>query len=170
MSFLRLSSNRKVMELHSPVSVSAGAVDANKAPVLEVGGVFHPSFFSTDPDEHSELPTSVNGLESGVTFVVGDMVCLKTNKVNLAAKAGTSDEAFCIGVLTYVSGADYRLQAYGKAVVKQSFTAGLKVYIDSAGGLTTTVPSASGEWLSCVGFTLGGNDILLNLEEPISIV
>jgi hypothetical protein len=164
--FLRLLSG-VISELEALVS-SAGAGDAGKIPALDATGKLDNSFMPVGIGADSKiLPASENLAAGDLVNVWNDSGTAKARKAD-ATTAGKEANGFVLSAVTlgnnatvYFDGTDTQLS---------SLTPGAAYYLaTTAGGVTDTPPSGSGNVLQRVGRALSATELTFEPGEPITL-
>ena len=164
--FLRLLSG-VISELEALVT-SAGAGDAGKIPALDATGKLDNSFMPVGIGADSKiLPASENLAAGDLVNVWNDSGTAKARKAD-ATTAGKEANGFVLSAVTlgnnatvYFDGTDTQLS---------SLTPGAAYYLAAtAGGVTDTPPSGSGNVLQRVGRALSATELTFEPGEPITL-
>ena len=164
--FLRLLSG-VISELEALVT-SAGAGDAGKIPALDATGKLDNSFMPVGIGADSKiLPASENLAAGDLVNVWNDSGTAKARKAD-ATTAGKEANGFVLSAVTlgnnatvYFDGTDTQLS---------SLTPGVVYYLaTTAGGVTDTPPSGSGNVLQRVGRALSATELTFEPGEPITL-
>jgi hypothetical protein len=164
--FLRLLSG-VISELEALVT-SAGAGDAGKIPALDATGKLDNSFMPVGIGADSKiLPASENLAAGDLVNVWNDSGTAKARKAD-ATTAGKEANGFVLSAVTlgnnatvYFDGTDTQLS---------SLTPGGVYYLaTTAGGVTDTPPSGSGNVLQRVGRALSATELTFEPGEPITL-
>lgn len=99
-------------------------------------------------------------------IVVGDVLTIKDN--GTIAKATTEDDNV-FGIATKVEDSTVTVTVMGKVKVSQSLTAGKVYFLNDENGISETCPTEQGKYIIKVGRALSANELLINIEEAISI-
>ena len=164
--FLRLLSG-VISELEGLVT-SAGAGDAGKIPALDATGKLDNSLMPVGIGADSKiLPASENLAAGDLVNVWNDSGTAKARKAD-ATTAGKEANGFVLSAVTlgnnatvYFDGTDTQLS---------SLTPGAVYYLaTTAGGVTDTPPSGSGNVLQRVGRALSATELTFEPGEPITL-
>jgi hypothetical protein len=164
--FLRLLSG-VISELEALIT-SAGAGDAGKIPALDATGKLDNSFMPVGIGADSKiLPASENLAAGDLVNVWNDSGTAKARKAD-ATTAGKEANGFVLSAVTlgnnatvYFDGTDTQLS---------SLTPGVVYYLaTTAGGVTDTPPSGSGNVLQRVGRALSATELTFEPGEPITL-
>jgi len=164
--FLRLLSG-VISELEALVT-SAGAGDAGKIPALDATGKLDNSLMPVGIGADSKiLPASENLAAGDLVNVWNDSGTAKARKAD-ATTAGKEANGFVLSAVTlgnnatvYFDGTDTQLS---------SLTPGVVYYLaTTAGGVTDTPPSGSGNVLQRVGRALSATELTFEPGEPITL-
>ena len=164
--FLRLLSG-VISELEALVT-SAGAGDAGKIPALDATGKLDNSLMPVGIGADSKiLPASENLAAGDLVNVWNDSGTAKARKAD-ATTAGKEANGFVLSAVTlgnnatvYFDGTDTQLS---------SLTPGAAYYLAAtAGGVTDTPPSGSGNVLQRVGRALSATELTFEPGEPITL-
>ena len=119
-----------------------------------------------------EILSLVNGEAGAIT--VGQAVYISGSDTVKKAKAdasGTSDVTGFVVDTTIASSASGSIQTGGTLTGLSGLTAGSRYYLSAAtaGAITTTPPSGSGQFIVPVGFAVNTTDILIEFEPSIQL-
>jgi len=164
--FLRLLSG-VISELEALVT-SAGAGDAGKIPALDATGKLDNSLMPVGIGADSKiLPASENLAAGDLVNVWNDSGTAKARKAD-ATTAGKEANGFVLSAVTLGNNATVYFD--GTNTQLSSLTPGGVYYLGTtAGGVTDTPPSGSGNVLQRVGRALSATELTFEPGEPITL-
>ena len=161
--FLNLTNGKKTLE--SAIDSSAGAGDANKIIMTDSSGLIDSTFIPSIGDISVEASEALDA---------GDFVELHLDGGTLKMrKADNSNARQADG---YVLNA---VAAAANGVIKplhvgvnnglSGLTIGTRYFLGTAGDVTTTPPTGSGELVQCLGIARSATELYMTPEDPVLI-
>ena len=103
---------------------------------------------------------------SGAAITAFKAVAVHSNGKIEMADASDESEMPAIGIALNAAGAaDVDVEVLHIGTFRDdtfNFTAGNRLYIDTSGGLTATAPSATGNFVQCIGVALNADVVFIN--------
>jgi len=165
--FINLSSGLPTLE--SAINVSAGAGDANKIAKLDATGKFDSSFMPSGLAAESRAMTASEALSAGnlVNFF-NNGGTINARKADATATGKQANGFVLAAIASGASGTVYPEEAVITGL--SGLTIGATYFLHTtAGGLTTTAPSASGNVVQEVGIALSATELLFRPRQPVTI-
>ena len=164
--FLRMLAG-VIAELEALVT-SAGAGDAGKIPALDATGKLDNSLMPVGIGADSKiLPASENLAAGDKVNVWNDSGTAKARKAD-ATVAGKEANGFVLAAVT--SGANATVYFDGTNTQLSGLSPGAVYYLaTTAGGVTTTPPSGSGNIVQRVGRALSATELTFEPGEPVTL-
>ena len=147
---------------------SAGAGDAGKIPALDATGKLDNSLMPVGIGADSKiLPASENLAAGDKVNIWNDGGTAKARKAD-ATVAGKEANGFVLAAVT--SGANATVYFDGTNTQLSGLTPGAVYYLaTTAGGVTTTPPSGSGNVVQRVGRALSATELTFEPGEPVTL-
>lgn len=152
--------------LYTAIAVSAGAGDASKIIMTDSSGKI----------DSTLMPSGIGAATKSVlcseALVAGDFVNVYNNAGTLnVRKADNSNgrpaNGFVLAAFSNASNATVYLQ--GENTGRTGLTPGTIYFLGTAGGVTTTAPTASGTTIQQLGYSTGTTSINFEYNDPIVI-
>jgi hypothetical protein len=151
----------------STVDSSAGAGDSGKLISLDGSGKIDSSFMPTGFGADTRTVTA------GETLAAGDLIYMDATPEAFKADANSDAKAAIGFVLAGITAAATGTAYFGSGIISglSGLTAGAKYYLDTtAGGITTTKPSGSGDIIQQVGVALSATELYFEPQEAILLI
>lgn len=157
-----------VKKLVSAITTSAGAGDDGKIPALDATGRLSTTFMPMGIGADTKSLASSENLASGNLVNVYDNAGTPTVRKADATAAGKEAVGFVLAATT--SPANALVYFEGSITGLSGLTPGARYYLDTtAGAVTATPPSASGNVLQYIGRAVSASEISLELDDAIVI-
>lgn len=161
--FLNLTNGKKTLE--SAINSSAGAGDANKIIMTDAGGLIDPTFLPSTGDI---------SVEASENLSAGDFVNLfddsGTVRMRLADNSnGRPADGYVLNAVTALASGVIKPLHVGVNNQLAGLTAGSRYFLDTAGGVTTTAPSSTGDTVQCLGIALSATELYMQPEDQVLI-
>lgn len=166
-NFLNLASGQRVLD--RGIQTSAGAADANKIIRLDAAGKIDPTFMPTGVGiEARTIVASETIAASSLVNVYNNAGALNVRKAD-ATTSGKEANGFVIaGITSGASGTVYLEE--GTVSGMSGLTIGATYYLaTTAGSITTTAPSASGNVVQEIGKALSATELLFRPRATVTI-
>lgn len=148
------------------IEESAGAGDAGKVPKLDSTGKFDPSLMPVGTSVETDVATATEDLAAGDLVNVYSSSGIKVRKAD-ATSAGKEANGFVLASVT--SGNPATVYRASQSDTQLSgLTPGAKYYLSTtAGGVTATAPSGSGNVVQSVGFASSSTSLSFMPGDPV---
>lgn len=160
-----LKNNSGVITEESAVQASSGAGDAGKILALDASGKLDNSFMPVGIGADTAVVVASEALSAGnFVNIWNDGGVAKARKAD-ATTAGKDAHGFVLSAVSASANATVYFEGTNTAVTGQT---GGKVFLaTTAGGATSTAPSASGNVVQSIGVAVSATAINFNLGTPI---
>lgn len=166
-NFLNLANGQRVLD--RAAQTSAGAADANKIIRLDAAGKIDTTFLPTGVGPETRTTTASEALSAGnLVNLWNDAGTLKARKADATTTGKDANGFVLAGISSGATGTVYLEEGVISGL--SGLTLGSIYYLHTtAGGLTTTVPSSSGNVVQEVGKALSATELLFRPRAPITI-
>lgn len=166
-NFLNLASGQRVLD--RGIQTSAGAGDANKLIRLDAAGKIDMTFMPTGVGNEARTILASETLTAGnLVNVYNNAGTINVRKADATTSGKEANGFILAGITSGASGTVYLEEGLNNAV--SSLTVGAVYYLaTTAGGLTTTAPSASGNVVQEVGKALSATELLFRPRSTVTI-
>ena len=161
--FLNLTGGKKTLE--QGINSSAGVADAGKIIVLDASGQIDPSM----------IPASgVISYEASEALDAGDYVNLFNDSGTVRMrKADNSNsrpaDGYVLSAVSALATGSFNELHVGQNTALSGLTLGSRYFLDTAGDVTTTAPTSSGDTVQCLGIAVNATTIQQQPEDPVLI-
>jgi hypothetical protein len=157
--------NNIITEVTIAISSSAGAGDADKIPALDVTGKLDMSFLPSGIGADTQVITTSENLADGDLINIYNNGGVITARKADATTAGKYADGFVLAAST--SGGNCIVYGIGTNSHMSGLTGGTQYLSTTAGGITATAPSASGNVVQQVGFATASTELWFQRQSPI---
>jgi hypothetical protein len=188
-----LKNSAGVLTEEAALATSAGAADANRLPALNASGVLDTTIVNSTTSstgapssgkvvaldgsgriDATMMPVGIGADTAAVTaseaLSAGDLVNVWNSsgaKVRKADATTAGKEAHGFVLAAVASGAQANVYFEGTNTAVSGATPGVVYLNTTAGGFTSTAPSASGNVSQCIGFAVSATAINFQFNYPI---
>lgn len=166
-NFLNLANGQRVLD--RGIQASAGAGDANKLARLDAGGKWDITFMPTGVGIEARTILASEAISAGnLTNTYSNAGTLNVRKAD-ATVAGKEANSWAPSAISNGASGTIMLEEGINSAVS-GLTVGAIYYLSTtAGGVTITAPSASGNVVQEIGKTLSATELLFRPRAPITI-
>lgn len=147
-------------------TTSSGASDSGKLPALDAAGKLDTSFMPTGIGADTVALATSESLAAGDLINIWDNAGTANVRKADATTAGKEAHGFVLAAFTHPTTATIYFE--GSNSSKTGMTPGKQFLSTTAGGVTTTAPSGSGNVIQVVGFATSATNI--NFQAGVSFV
>ena len=149
------------------INTSTGAGDAGKIPALGSGGRLDISMMPAGMGADTASVVASENLSAGdLVNIYDDSGTSKCRKAD-ATTAGKEAVGFVLTVVNAAENATVYFEGCNDQLT--SLTAGVQFLSTTAGGVTSTAPSASGNIVQRVGYAVNATTINVEFSQPIEL-
>lgn len=151
------------------VNSSAGAGDAAKLPLLDANGRLDNTMMPVGIGADTASIVTSENLTAGNLVNIYDNAGTPTARKADATTTGKEAHGFVLAGTTSPAAATVYFE--GRITGLTSLTPGARQYLNTtAGGLTSTAPSTTGNVVQCVGTAVTATELNFEPQEPIELV
>lgn len=155
-----------VQTLFTAIASSAGVGDASKIIMTDSSGKIDSTLMP------SGIGAATKSVLASEALVAGDFVNLYNNTGTLnVRKADSSNGRPANGFVlsSFASAANATVYLQGENTGRTGLTPGVIYFLSTAGGVTTTAPTASGNIIQQLGYSTGATSINFEYNDAINI-
>lgn len=117
----------------------------------------------------SSATTSTVVVAYSGTVAVGDAVYINSSGACVRAQANSVATTFPVGFITAVNGSNATVAIAGLATGHSGLTPGQRYFLSSttAGGISSSAPTAAGQYVTQIGIALSATSIILQVHPPV---
>ena len=158
-----------VKTLASALVTSTGASDAGKIPALDASGRLDGSVMPVGLGADTKAVVTSEALAAGALVSIYDVSGTPTARNADATTPGKPAVGFVLAAVA--SGGTATVYFEGTITGLTGLTAGTRMYLDTtAGRVTATAPSASGNAVQFVGQAVSATEVSFEPSDPITLV
>lgn len=161
--FVNLENGKKTLE--SAITASSGATSAGQIIATDSSGLIDATFLPSTGDISVEASGNIGA---------GDFVQLHldsgTVRMRLADNSnGRPADGYVLNAVNSLNSGVIKPLHVGVNNQLSGLTAGERYFLDTAGGVTLTPPSATNETVQCLGVARSATELYMQPEDPILI-
>ena len=161
--FLNLTNGKKTLE--DAIDVSAGAPSAGQIIKTDSAGLIDPTFLPSTGDISKEASENLDAGDYVQLFDDGGTVRMrKADNSN-----GRAADGYVLSAVTALTSGVIKPLHTGVNNGLSGLTLGARYFLGTAGGVTATAPSSTGETVQCLGVAKSATELYQQPEDPVLI-
>jgi hypothetical protein len=161
--FLNLTNGKKTQE--NAIDTSAGAGDAGKIIKLNSSGLVDATMIAA---------SGTISIEASEALLAGDFVNLHDDSGTVRMRKadnsnGRQADGYVLSAVSALASGTIEPLHVGVNSGLSGLTLGARYFLGTAGGVTTTAPSSSGDTVQCLGIARSATELFMTPEDPVLI-